>query len=124
VSTLRGKTPVSPISQLHHLSSFREHSGKPRLDVFVRVKRHCDHGNTYEGKHLIGAGLQFRGLARYHHGGKQGSIQADMVLEEMLRVLPQDPQAEGSERRWVWLGLLNPQSPPAETHFCQQGHSS
>jgi len=35
---------------------------------------------------------RFRGSTRYHHGGKHGSIQADMVLEEP-RVLLLDPKA-------------------------------
>jgi hypothetical protein len=34
----------------------------------------------------------YSGLVHYHHGGKHGSIQADMVLEEQ-RVLHPDPQA-------------------------------
>ena len=37
------------------------------------------------------AGLQFRGLVYYHHGGKHGSVQADMVLEKEPRVLQLDP---------------------------------
>jgi hypothetical protein len=32
-------------------------------------------------KHFIGAGLQFRGLVHYYHGGQHDSIQGDMVLE-------------------------------------------
>jgi hypothetical protein len=44
------------------------------ISVLVRVsialKRHHDHGNSYKGKHLIGAGLRFRGLVHYHHGEK------------------------------------------------------
>ena len=35
----------------------------------------------------------FRGLVHYHHGGKHGSVQADMMLEKELRVLYLDPQA-------------------------------
>ena len=52
----------------------------------MSVKGHHDHGDSYEGKHLTGAGLQWRGLVHYCHSRKQGSSQADMVLEE-LRVL-------------------------------------
>ena len=52
-----------------------------------------DHGNPYKRKHFIGAGLQFRGLVHYHHGGKHGSIQADVVLEKELRVLHLDLKA-------------------------------
>ena len=48
---------------------------------FIAVKRHHNHDNTYKGKHLIGAGLQFRGLAQYYHGLKHGGLQADMVME-------------------------------------------
>ena len=44
---------------------------------FIAVMTHHDH----EGKHLVGAGLQFRGLVHYHHGGKHDGTQADMVLE-------------------------------------------
>ena len=36
--------------------------------VSIAVKRHHDHGNSYKRKHLIGAGLQFRGLVHYHRG--------------------------------------------------------
>ena len=48
----------------------------------IAVKRYHDHGNSYKEKHLIGAVLQFRGSVHYHHGGKHGSMQADMVLEK------------------------------------------
>jgi hypothetical protein len=34
---------------------------------------------------------RFRGVAHCHHGEKHGSIEADMVLEEELRVLQFDP---------------------------------
>jgi hypothetical protein len=51
------------------------------------VKRHHDHGNSYKEKHLIGAGLQFRGLIHYCHDLKHASIQEDMMLEKELGVL-------------------------------------
>ena len=35
----------------------------------------------------MGLAYTFRGLVYYHHGGKQGSIQAVLVLEKDLRVL-------------------------------------
>ena len=47
---------------------------------------------TYKRKHLVRASLQFISLAHYHHGGKHGGMQADMVLEKELRVLHLDPQ--------------------------------
>ena len=41
----------------------------------------------------LGLAYRFRGSVHYHHGGKHGSVQAGMVLEE-LRVLHLDPKAE------------------------------
>ena len=59
------------------------------------------------------AGLLFRGLAHYCHGRKHGSLQADMVREEELKVLHLDPQAA---ERTVTLGLAwtssNKATPP------------
>ena len=42
--------------------------------VSIAVKRH------HEEKHLTGAYTP-SGLVHYHHGGKHGSTQVDMVLE-------------------------------------------
>jgi hypothetical protein len=52
--------------------------------VSIAVKKHHDQGSSYEGKHLIGAGLQFQ--------RKHGIIQAYMILEK-LRVLYLDPKS-------------------------------
>jgi hypothetical protein len=54
------------------------------------MKRHHDRGNSYKGKHLIGAGLQFGGLVHYHHGRRDGGTQADIVLKKEHRVLHLD----------------------------------
>jgi hypothetical protein len=63
------------------------------------VKRHHDHGNPYKEKtHLIGTGLQFRGLVHYLQDGNHDSMQADMVLEKELTVLHLDSQAAGREK--------------------------
>jgi hypothetical protein len=58
----------------------------------------------------------FSGLVHYHHGGKHGSIQADMVLEKELRVLDLDPRvAEGDcLSHWVWLEHERPESLPPQ----------
>ena len=32
---------------------------------------------------LLGLAYRFRGSVQYHHGGTHGSVQADMVLEEL-----------------------------------------
>ena len=56
---------------------------------FIAVKRKRDQGtNSYKGKHFTAAGLQFQRFIIV----KVGSMQADMVLEE-LRVLHLDLQA-------------------------------
>jgi hypothetical protein len=70
----------------------------PVLLEFITAMRHRDHGNLYEGKHSIGAGLlEFRSLVHYHHGREHGCTQADMVLDRYLRVLHLDPLAARSE---------------------------
>lgn len=73
--------------------------------VSVAVKRYHDHGNSYKGKHLIRAGLQFRGLVHDCHGGKHGSVQADIVLERELRVLHMVWQIAG--RVWATRPCLS-----------------
>ena len=57
----------------YHESSLNNNPVSAR--VSVAMKAHCDHDNSYKGKHLIGAGLQFRGLVHYGHGGKHGNRQ-------------------------------------------------
>ena len=87
---------------------------------FIAVKRSHDQGNSYKGKHLTGAALQFRGSVHYHHDGKYGSMQADMVLEKELRVVHLDPKAarrkltSADSQEEALFGTLStePQSPP------------
>jgi hypothetical protein len=67
------------------------------------VKRRHDHTNSYKGQHFIETGLQFRGSVHYHHGGKHGSIQAGMVLEEELRVLHLDLKAAEGDYVSHWV---------------------
>jgi hypothetical protein len=45
---------------------------------FIAVKRHHDQGNSYKGKYLIGAGLQFQMYSPFSSGKQHGIIQADM----------------------------------------------
>jgi len=81
------------------------------LCISIAVGRHHDQGNSHKEKHLIGAGLQLRGLVYYCHGRKHGSMQADMVLGK-LRGLHLDPTATGREPA------------PIVTHLLQQAHTS
>ena len=73
----------------------------------------------------MGLAYSFRGVAHYPHGRKEGSVQADMVLEE-LRVL----HLQAAGRRlpsagsqvgililyWAELEHRRPQSPPIRCH--------
>ena len=59
--------------------------------VYIAVKRHHDHSNSYKGKHFIGVGLQY--LVHYCHGGKHSSIQPDTVLVTGSSVLHFDLKA-------------------------------
>ena len=50
---------------------------------FIAVKRHHDQGNSYKGKHLIGAGLyNSEGQSVIIMMWQRGRILADMVLED------------------------------------------
>ena len=75
----------------------------------------------------MGLAYSFKGLVHYCHGAKRGGMQAEMVLEEELRVLYLSPQAVGKRMpHWAWLELLRPQSgipsDPLVTDHLQQGH--
>ena len=52
-----------------------EHISKQTLRrrVYIAVKRHHDHGNSYKGNHLIGAGLQFQRLETWWCAGRHGA---------------------------------------------------
>ena len=72
------------------------------LRVSIAVKRDHSHSNSYKGKHLIGAGLQFGGLVHYCHGKKHGGREADTVLKkELIYILICRQQKEA-----VPLGLV------------------
>ena len=63
-------------------------------------------------KESLGFAYNFRSLDHYCHGGEYGIMQADMVLENEVRVLHLDPQAaeRGSETHWVYLEQMRSQS--------------
>ena len=58
----------------------------PCLSVSSAVKRHHNPALLYRKTFRCG-GLQLRGSALYHHGGKQSNMQADTMVEKELRVL-------------------------------------
>ena len=75
------------------------------------MKRHHDHSNSYKGKYLIGAGLQFRGLVPYYPGEKHGSTLAGSHgTGEGGESLHLEPRVAGKEKHWAWLEYLKPQS--------------
>ena len=63
------------------------------LTIFIAVKRHHDHSNSYK-ENIWGGSLEFRGLVHHHNGVKHGSIQTDMVLGMELRVQHIEQAAE------------------------------
>jgi hypothetical protein len=75
-------TQVSAISYITWLSQ-----------CSIVVMRHHDHNKSGKGKHLIGAGIQFRSLVHYHPGRKHGNVKAKMVVRKELRVLQLEQQA-------------------------------
>jgi hypothetical protein len=68
---------------------------------FIAVKRHCDHGKFYEGKHLIGAGIYFQRFTplsswweAMQHVGRHmleelRVLQLDLKVTERANCLPQ-----------------------------------
>ena len=76
------------------------------------MKRHHDQGKSYKGQHLIKAGLQVKGSVHYHHGRNHGSVQEDMVLEE-LKVLHLDVKEVRRRLPYRQLGGKS-QSPPPQ----------
>jgi hypothetical protein len=48
----------------------------------IVVKGQHDQGNSYKGKHLIGAVLQFKGSVHYYHGRKHGSVHAYIMMKQ------------------------------------------
>ena len=64
------------------------------------------------------------GLVHCHHRGKHGSSQADVVLEEELRILHLDPKTVGRETpTGPGWGFETPKTTPV-SRFIQQGHTS
>jgi hypothetical protein len=80
--------------------------------VSIAVKRHYDDSSS----HLIGAGLQFRGLVYYHHGKKLGVSSADVV--EKLRVLHLDLQPSESTINYTCISETKTLI-PIVSHFLQ-----
>ena len=62
----------------------------------------------------MGLAYSFRGSVHYYHGEKFGSVQADMVLEEDLRVLHLDLEAARRRRLSSSLEHRRPQILPSQ----------
>ena len=50
---------------------------------FIAGNRHHDQSNSYKNNIPLGLAYRFRSSVHYRHGRKHGSMQADMVLEEL-----------------------------------------
>lgn len=64
-----------------------------------------------------------RSIVRFH-GRKDGSIQADVILEKKLGVLHLGPQAAGDRALQLLEPEHRPQSPPTQCTLSPQGHTS
>ena len=58
------------------------------------MERLYDYDNSVKSSIYLGLAYSFRGSVHYHHGGKHGSMQADMVLEELRVLGPDDRERE------------------------------
>ena len=92
--------------------------------VFIAVKRHHDQGNTYKGKQLIGAGLQFQRFSplqswweAWHLRGRLGAERT----KEFYILIQRQP---GGDCLLKWAELERRISKPTATVICfpQQGH--
>jgi hypothetical protein len=85
------------------------------------MKRRHDYATLIKDNIYLGLGYSFKSLVHYYHGGKHGSMWAE-VLEE-LRILQLDPKATrrrlsstGSQQENVFhtgqsLNTMRPQNP-------------
>jgi hypothetical protein len=79
------------------------------------MKRHHDHSNSYERKHLIRACLQFqRFIAHYHHVLEHGSVQAGAgaVAESYILIPRQKERDTGSALAFETSKLSSSDTPP------------
>ena len=94
------------------------------VTVSIAMKRHHGHSNSYKRKHLIGTGLQFRGLVHYCHGRKQGGIIDGHGSGEVAESSTSGSAGSRKRETLAWLVHLKLQSPSLVKHFPQQGHTS
>lgn len=66
------------------------------IRVSIAVKSHQCFINSYKENHLIRTGFRFR-FSQYHHGLKDGIMQADLMLEKETRVLHLDQLESGRD---------------------------
>lgn len=67
------------------------------IRVSIAVKEHHDQSNFYKGKHLIVMAYSFRSSIHHDHGEKHSCMEAVMVLEKELGVLPHLSTGIGSK---------------------------
>ena len=71
--------------------------------VSIAVKRHCDHGNSYKGKHLIVMGAYSSEAQSIIIMVGHGGMLADILLERELRILHFEQATGSGLRHWVSL---------------------
>lgn len=115
--------PLSPMRTTAFCTPVRP----PVVVTFVAVKRQYDQGNSQK-REFTGACLQFQ--THGHHGGKYGSREAGMVLDQYMRtyVLRRDQEEKrrnGGEGERLQIALaLKPQNSSPVAHLLHHGHTS
>ena len=97
----------------------------------IDVKRHHDYGNSYKGKHLIEAGLQFQRVSpllswqeSWQHMGRHG---AGQIAESSTSEFVDSRNKETLEQAWTFETLKPTPSdilPLTRAYVLQQGHTS
>ena len=99
--------------------------------VWIAVKRHHDQGNSYEGKHFTGAGLQFQRFSPLsswweawrcagRHGAEMRVLHLD--LKAVRRLTSTGNQKEALFCTGWCLSTRRPQSPP--TQWCTSSNKA
>ena len=89
------------------------------------MKKHHNHSNLHNGKHLIGMAYSFRGLGHYHHSATHDNVQADKLLENELKVLHLYPQVTRRDLLWMLFEHIYNFKAHfySRIHFLQQGQT-
>ena len=92
---------------------------------FIAVKRHHDQGNSYKGKHLTGAGLQFQRFSPLSSWWETWwhTCRHDAKDSWTFYISIQRQPGGASLPPWMELEHRTSKPTPTVTHFLQQSHT-